>query len=396
VPGKIVLCEPQCLGFSHACFNSALLKTILLAYPERKVVFMGESEHLDWTRRSLAAVAPDDAEGIEWRSISVPDRNDGVAKVVAHEFRLCREVLDFAAGNDAAGILLTSVTNSGLLALKTTLYLRRFRTPVVAVPHAILRTVLNDGSGTLWRRLTGLGQILRLPHPPCLKYIALGDTIHGHLAEAMPKVATRFHVLDLPFLWANTEIPDMKGADQPVRFGYLGAGYGDKGFDGFHRLACDTRKATSNAEFVMAGFLVDCEECSRYAPEISGVGSSPLPDAEFRKRANGMTYAVFTATPSRYRLVASASFLDSLSFIKPGVYLRNPYVDSYFRRMGDIGYMCDSLEEMLDVIRSLAESFPAERYRQQCVNILKGRCLFEPQTLVPRLREIFGMEGGPT
>jgi hypothetical protein len=74
--------------------------------------------------------------------------------------------------------------------------------------------------------------------------------------------------------------------------------------------------------------------------------------------------------------------------VKPGIYLRTPYVEHYFNRLGDIGYLCDSYEEMRDLVLSLAHEFPAERYQQQCANILAGRRLFEPATLAPKLRNI--------
>ena len=60
---------------------------------------------------------------------------------------------------------------------------------------------------------------------------------------------------------------------------------------------------------------------------------------------------------ARCRLVASATFLDALSYVKPGIYLRNPYVEYYFEQMGDIGYLCDSYEEMREVVLAIL-SFP--------------------------------------
>ena len=55
--------------------------------------------------------------------------------------------------------------------------------------------------------------------------------------------------------------------------------------------------------------------------------------------------------------------------------------------MGDVGYLCDDYGTMLEAVRSVATGFSAERYRQQCENTLRGRDIFAPETLAPRLRQ---------
>jgi hypothetical protein len=91
--------------------------------------------------------------------------------------------------------------------------------------------------------------------------------------------------------------------------------------------------------------------------------------------------------------VASASFLDALCYVKPGIYLRNPFIEHYFDQMGDIGYLCRSYGEIRDTLRSIVGRFPEERYQQQCQNILRGRRLFQPEMLAPRLRAIVTQTG---
>jgi hypothetical protein len=53
--------------------------------------------------------------------------------------------------------------------------------------------------------------------------------------------------------------------------------------------------------------------------------------------------------------------------------------------MGDIGYLCDSVEEIGEVIESLLRENPTERYRQQVRNILAGRAIFDPETQAPHV-----------
>ena len=138
-------------------------------------------------------------------------------------------------------------------------------------------------------------------------------------------------------------------------FGYFGnAG---RGFDHFVRLADDINHDRQGVKFELVGHLKYPGKYSSYAGPVTG-------------------------------LVASASFLDSISFIKPGIFLKNPYIDFYFERIGDIGYLCDTPDEMRALILSLVREFPAERYRQQQVNILHGRQIFEPPRVADQFRKI--------
>ena len=383
----ILLCEPHCLGFAHAPVNAALIETVLLAYPEVHVVFLAEQEHLSAVRAELASRCSSDPSRVRWEPIRIPNRSAGLWNAMREEWTFFDRLSRMTAEQGARYLLLSMIADSSLLALKVHMYLGHVSTPVFAVMHGPLSTVATVQSDKRWRRFANLRQVLRLPHPKSLRFIALGDSILRCLTESMPSAARHFSSLELSYLWTAHEAQPV-GDPSPVRFGYFGVNSRNKGFDTFHRLAVDIRRETSNAEFVMVGFVRSPDDCAKYREAVSGVGETPLDRDEFAARAASITYAVWTGDPRHYGLTASGSFLDALSHVKPGVYLRNPYIEYYFGKMGDIGYLCDSYDEMRDQLQSLATEFPKERYARQCVNIIQGRGLFEPTTLAPKLRAI--------
>ncbi len=194
-------------------------------------------------------------------------------------------------------------------------------------------------------------------------------------------------MLDIPGLWTkNIVLPPP--SPPPLRFGFLGTTAAVKRFDWFCRLAFEVRQEAADAEFVLAGFATQGGENAAHCDVVRGVGTVPLEPQEFAERASSLTYTVWTGDPEYYRLVASASFLDSLYFAKPGIYLRNPYIEHYFERMGDIGYLADSYEELRDLILHLCREFPEERYRRQCANILREREALSPASLGAKFRGI--------
>ena len=123
----------------------------------------------------------------------------------------------------------------------------------------------------------------------------------------------------------------------------------------------------------------------RYAGMQEEFPAAPLTQTEYARRAQGVTYAVSLTDPDVYRVGASTSFLDAISSVKPGIYLRNPYLEECFSKMGDIGYLCDSYEDVRDCIRSVMREFPLSRYAQQRRTILLMRHMFEPAAVSPRL-----------
>jgi hypothetical protein len=121
---------------------------------------------------------------------------------------------------------------------------------------------------------------------------------------------------------------------------------------------------------------------------IKGASKEPLSWAAYTARARQLNYTVWTGDPMHYRLTASASFLDSLSFLKPGVFLRCPYIEHYFRVLGDVGYLCNDTDEIESVICSIIRDRPIQRYAQQRRTIASGRSIFEPAHLSGTLGRI--------
>ena len=415
----IVVCEPQCWDFEHALFNAALLQTVLLAFPEARVVFLAEPAHLALVSSALADAAGGLPGRVSFEAFDIPRPRLAswgwfTRAAYREDRRLARRLRAALARADAALLIFASVTGTGLLAWKAS---GRFRpgTPTVAIPHAILMT-LDQGEGLRlpalaqrprwWRdlrhlavrlrlgpslsllltRALSLRRILLLPPERSVRYVALGESIRRALAGFDPALAARFDVMDLPALYRDEPEGVTEDAPEVVRFGYFGVGL--KGFASFARIASAVRPRYGNAGFDLVGFLNAEVEPGSYEGYVDGVSAAPLAREEFERRARAVTYAVWTADPARYRFTASASLVDALTFGKPCICLRSAFAEDYFGRLGDVGYLCDSLEEVQEVVESLLRRFPIERYRAQRRAALLGRRIFAPQTLAPRLREI--------
>jgi hypothetical protein len=312
-------------------------------------------------------------------------------KRLRREFRWVRAVMGATKEDRGDVILLCSITATGVVAVKTLQYAKRKRVPVLAIMHSVLRTVFDRHSLRPSTWIVNMRHAMALPHPAQLKYVTLGAQIHRNLIAKLPNAVSRFTSIEMPYLMHD--LPAEQNGDPrrhgKTRFGFVGVGNAVKRFDIYARLADEVTKRVpqSSAEFTLVGYLPGAEG-KREPLAVTGMGSTPLTNDEYRRRAFELTYVVSTADPVHYQLLGSATFLDSLAFGKPGIFLRSPYLEHYFDLMGDIGYLCDSYDEMVDTVEAIARGFPTERYLEQCRNIRRGRGHFTPQHLASRMRDI--------
>ena len=384
----IVLVEAQRTGQEHASFNAALLETVLTAYPDDAVIFLGQGEHLGWVQRAYEDASGPVPSRVEWREISIPPKGTGGIRRLPDERGWCRSVAALARSETVRAVILCSVTDTGLFLLNTLLRFRPSRVPLLVVMHSSLSAIAEPYRRKPWNWFCDFRQLLRSRQPARLRYVALGSAIYQAVCELLPRAAESFVSLDLPCLWVRHAVAE-RSPDPCVRFGFFGAPRPGTGFELFCQLATDMRGyiADGRCEFVLVGFL--SKDAPDYATDnVAGVSREPLPMEEYSRRGDAITYSIWAGDPAKYRLTASASFVDTLSYIKPGIFLKAPYVKSYCDQMGDSGYLCDDYEGMLRVATSLVEGFPQERYSAQCGNILRTREMCSPQVLGPQLREI--------
>jgi hypothetical protein len=389
-PASILLCEPQCWGFEHSSVNAALLTALASACPDHRLVFLGEGSHIHSVRGVLKARSRVNGARVQWREIAIPPRMRGGWARLKEEWNCCRATLELASATNASALVLSSTTAKGLMALKVFLKRSQRKLPVVALLHAELAGVAGRQPRRPWSWLLAPRQVLRLPRPRNLICVVLSQSIRLELVKALPGAADDFRAIDLPCLLEEAAVPDGHVAG-PVRFGFFGVGVQpEKGFREFIRLAEEVagKPSLRRVEFLSVGFVPETLCAGAHRAGITPVSSLPLSDEEYGGRARSVTYAIGLGSPLHYRLVASASFVDALCYGKPGIYIRNPYIEHYFARMGDIGYLCSSYDEVRETVLAILRSFPEERYRQQCGNILRARQLFDPPVVGAELRSI--------
>ena len=381
----IILFEPYCWGIEHASFNAAFLRTIELAYPQRRIIFCGEDEQVN-SVQSILIKEGVSSSAVYFHKMKIYRRNAPHWQRWRNEFSLLFSIKSFAANNNGTILILCSVTGFGLFVLNILMKYANFYLPVVAVPHSILADLEKPQSFVPWR----ISNALKLNYKKGMKFIALSESIYKNVMRLLPGHESKWAVLDHPYFFnANSERKDIiNNKPDKIRFGFFGAANTEKGFDLFCKLAERITQKYPECEFNLIGFYFAWNSSMCTCQYVEGISGTPLTPEEFQKRAGNVTYAVWLANPHHYHLTASATFLDSLAYAKPGIYLRNQYIESYFDKMGDIGYLCDSFEEIHNEIEKILNDFPLSRYLTQVQNILDNRKMFAPACLAKKIPNV--------
>jgi hypothetical protein len=117
--------------------------------------------------------------------------------------------------------------------------------------------------------------------------------------------------------------------------------------------------------------------------------SIDLTRTEFDLHLSNVDYCVFCFSSSSYKLRASGTIFDSISYLKPIISLRNDFFEYYFNEFGDIGYLCDSISEMEQAISLILNGKQEQRYLLQVENLKIAREYLKVHNISKRVKSIF-------
>ncbi|SFA42246.1 Glycosyltransferase involved in cell wall bisynthesis [Pedobacter suwonensis] len=99
----------------------------------------------------------------------------------------------------------------------------------------------------------------------------------------------------------------------------------------------------------------------------------PLSREKYNEKISDLHYAIFFYGKDDFILRSSAAFFDAIFYEKPLIVLKNTFFEDVFKREGEIGYLCENLEEMAILINQLLtqQRYHEEKYVLMVENIRK-------------------------
>lgn len=389
----IIACEPMCTGFEHAAVNAAMLALFCAAYPGEELLFLGETEHLGQVAQDPSARG---RERLSFQALPVPPRHLARAQRLEGELGTVRRVFQLAQERAAKLVVLTCAGEVTLRAVKT--LLPEFPgVHCATVLHGGLAMLLKRPSFFPWKNRYSFRTWMLRDNNPRLTYLLLGESIERELVRRFPALGPFVVSVDLPYHYAEPReyLPFQDGT---VSFGSLGVLRKAKGSHEFLTLAKEvcSQGGRFRPRFICVGPVVD----KKLRKLLDGTVQLPSPDAPlsreaFADHAQALDYTVFLHGAEAYTLTASGVLFDAFSYLKPIIALRNPFFERYFELMGEIGYLCDSYEDLKGTVLRVLENPPHEAYRRQRQALREGRELLQIPQLAAGLRgKLSGRTGG--
>lgn len=207
-----------------------------------------------------------------------------------------------------------------------------------------------------------LGVILKLAIIISLKstkYIVLGDRIRDHLKMYLPdRIIKRIVPILHPYKYnLNDQFVEFHNNLKPIVFGAIGTQMLKKNSHSIFYLANSLEEeiANDNISFVTIGKVL---------PEISPFvnksvnqiyPNSFVPQVLFENETKKLNFVLFFYDNHSYQLCASGAVFEVIKMGLPIISIYNDYFDWLFQKYGQMGFLCNNIDEIKDVIRNIVE-----------------------------------------
>lgn len=116
---------------------------------------------------------------------------------------------------------------------------------------------------------------------------------------------------------------------------------------------------------------------------------SPVPQKRFETEILKSHYSICFFQGEEYIYRVSGSLLDSIAYALPIIALKHPATEELFRQGGDIGFLCNDLEEMKAIINRIADkdSEYVSKYTLQRENVMRLANQYLPENVALSLRD---------
>jgi hypothetical protein len=367
--------------------NSALLAVIRCAFPERKVLFLAEEQHLEQVRQNAIT---SQLSNVDYKAIDIPPRYSSSLSRQSAEYQLCKMVFELAVQNRTGKVLFCSITSPGLIAIK--MLLRTFnQIRAIVIPHSILEKVIRRPSLRIGEMFFWFRVPMLFANTDQIHYLVLGPSIKEQLCQLFPRLKPYVGAIDHPY---NFKYPDncTSSLNDTITFGSFGVGHRGKGTEMLFNLAEEVREMRTEyqSKFVLIGPIIDKRISARQSDAVNVPSANKLMSrCDYDYYAKTIHYSLFFYKPTSYRLTASGALFDAFSYVKPIIAIRNPFFEYYFKIMGDIGYLCDNYDQVKTIIIDILNNKVSDHYQLQQQNILKGREQFNIHKIAQNVVEMW-------
>ncbi len=192
-------------------------------------------------------------------------------------------------------------------------------------------------------------------------YLFLTPTSKQILVETNKIRKDEIFAIELPTFPNENKFEKIENFSSKIlKIGHIGSAGVRKNVQFFYDLASRLSEQISKGdlEFSNVGVLETSIEPflnSLIKNYVNDEINKPLRREVYDGKISTLHYSIFFYGKNDFILRSSAAFFDAIYYEKPLIVLRNTFFENVFKKEGEIGYLCENLEEMAILISNLIE-----------------------------------------
>lgn len=367
-------------GYDHSDGNAAIIASLLLSYPEEKIHFFCGVEHFKVVKHILES---NNIPILNLEHCAIIPYNNFVRdyKLIISDFKIVKKMFFLAKRMNENKIIFLYTSTFMLYYLKLFCFINKNINVVTFLHGDLERIDLKSYVNTfrnnrlimfMYALFFGLKIPLSLKNIKNLKYVVYGESIKENACKIIPNLRDFIKVLPHPYLYEK--MPKHIPQSSNVKLGIIGLSSSRKNIFYLEKLIrkLSTLK-TRKFSLSFSGKILD-DRFFNFVTTFDFIDKSTLSinmiSSDRRNNIiRSLDYAIFTYNLDSYKLIASGAFIDAINFEKPIIAIKNDFIEYYFNKYGNIGYIFNTYEEFEKRILEIIDHFPREEYEQQVNNL---------------------------
>jgi hypothetical protein len=350
----VYIVDKLVIGHNHVMFNAAMTAIIAGIFKDRENIFIAEKLHSDLVKEINRTVV-----NLSYRSFDeAPLPESKFKKIVpwirkkAGDFLFIKRFYSILNKREPTVVFFTCLSASSLV--YASYKSRQKNVSAIFVLHGEVEFMFKKDI-RLADRIKGMLYRATLRNiNKSAKCIVLAEMIKTKLCERGLIEASKVIAIEHPIIQKDISYTSL-GAG-PVVFGHIGIAMEKKNSAIFFTLASFFEKEIQkgNTAFQLLG-KAEPALIAHFSKnvQVMSENNNSIAQKDYQRLIEGIGYAVFTFDNRNYVFRVSGSLMDAIFYRKPVIALRQDYMNYLFETGGNIGFLCNDIEEMEDIISRL-------------------------------------------
>ncbi|MCR4746435.1 MAG: hypothetical protein K5894_14570 [Lachnospiraceae bacterium] len=362
----IVAYEPFSTNLNHVPVNSEFLNIIADRFPDKKIVFYGEKTHMENVRKNVGA------DNVVFKDIKIIEPSQDRVGSVLNEKRN----VQFISSLENEKIELLVVLNSHPHNMYFVKKYVKENIPVLFIIHGNIEELKRK------KHIYQLGYWIKpafgyKKHRKNKRYLVLGDSIRTNLLQYIDYIRDETVAVPHPYtLYVNTGERKRNNSNE-ITMGMIGSFSSEKRSNQIFVLEKKIKESgVKNIKYLLVGSGDSQDFPKDTTVRFIGDGKNKLSENDYNNGIEMLDFILFFWPKDSYQMTASGALCDAIVHNKPIISIRNDYLTWVFNEVGDLGFLCEDIDEMADTVCRISRGGLQEQIQSFNPNFQKAREFF--------------------